>query len=275
MKTTEHTAGYGKVDAMNCEHFFFVGGGRIARILLAGWNRVGRLPQEFVVVEPDPVAAERLTNLYPQARLCRNPAEHVRDATVVFLAVHPPQVLSSAETISSYLADNTLVVSLAPKVTIAQLTARLPANCCVARVLPNAASLIGKGFNPFALGGNWDQPARVRLRQLLQDLGECPEVAEKDLETYAILTAMGPTYFWFQWQHLRALAMELGLAEKDASRATAAMLQGATGLLFDAGLSYEAAVDLVPVRPLRDDEESIGKLLTDRLLATYQKIKPG
>ena len=29
MKTTEHTAGYGKVEAMNCEHLFFVGGGRI------------------------------------------------------------------------------------------------------------------------------------------------------------------------------------------------------------------------------------------------------
>ena len=30
MKPTEHTTGYEKVDAMNCEHISFVGGGRIA-----------------------------------------------------------------------------------------------------------------------------------------------------------------------------------------------------------------------------------------------------
>lgn len=123
-------------------------------------------------------------------------------------------MLSAAESISSHLAADTLVVLLAPKVTLTQLTARLPANAFVARFLPNAASLIAKGFNPLVFGGNWDQPARLRLRQLLQHLGECPEVPENELEAYAILTAMGPTYFWFQWQQLRELAVELGFLRR-------------------------------------------------------------
>ena len=49
-------------------------------------------------------------------------------------------------------------------------------------------------------------------------------MAEDKLEAYAILTAMGPTYFWFQWQELLqiglsfgldALEIETGLAEDD------------------------------------------------------------
>ena len=51
---------------MNCEHIAFVGGGRIAHILLGGWNRTGRLPQELTVLEPDAAASGRLTELYPQ-----------------------------------------------------------------------------------------------------------------------------------------------------------------------------------------------------------------
>jgi len=36
-------------------------------------------------------------------------------------------------------------------------------------------------------------------------------VDECDLEAYAILTGMGPTYFWFRWQTLRDIAGNLGL----------------------------------------------------------------
>ena len=46
------------------------------------------------------------------------------------------------------------------------------------------------------------------------------------------------------------------------------------GLQFDAGLSYDLVVDLISVRPLRDDEHNLRTLLADRLLATNQKIKP-
>ncbi len=259
---------------MNCEHVAFVGGGRITRICLATWERAGRLPERLAVIEPDAVAAELLTRLYPQVHLCQDSTALPPEVSVVFLAVHPPQVLPAAESLASHVTAETLIVSLAPKITLAQLAAKLPATTRVARCLPNAAAMIGQGFNPLSSGDHWDQPAHARLRQLLQHLGECPEVPENDLEAYAILTAMGPTYFWFQWQQLRELAAELGLAEAQATRGITAMLQGAIALQFDAGLSYDAVVDLIPVRPLREDEEALRKVLKDRLSATYQKIKP-
>jgi pyrroline-5-carboxylate reductase len=259
---------------MNCEHVAFVGGGRITRILLAAWERAGQLPERLAIIDPDAVAAERLTKLYPHARVCTDMVELMQDAPVVFLAIHPPLVVQAAESLSRCLHADALVVSLAPKVTLAQLANHLPSNAHVARFLPNAASLIGKGFNPLVFGGNWEQPARTRLRQVLQYFGECPEVPESQMEAYAILTAMGPTYFWFQWQELRQLAAKMELAATDADHALQVMLQGAIELLFQSGLTYEAVVDLIPVRPLKEEEDLWRSVLTEKLLATRKKIRP-
>jgi hypothetical protein len=40
-------------------------------------------------------------------------------------------------------------------------------------------------------------------------------VPEEALEAYAILAAMGPTCFWFQWQTMRELAAAFGLVPAD------------------------------------------------------------
>lgn len=259
---------------MNREHVAFVGGGRITRILLAAWKRAGCMPERLAIIEPDAAATERLTKLYPQARVCTDRVELVRDVSVVFLAVHPPHIVQAADSLSSSLPADTLVISLAPKVTLAQLANHLPRSACIARILPNAASLIGKGFNPLVLGGNWEQPTRARLRQLLEPFGEFPEVPERQMEAYAILTAMGPTYFWFQWQELRQIAAKMGLAATDADHALQAMLKGAVELLLESELTYEDVVDLIPVRPLKDDEDLWRTVLNEKLLAMHKKIQP-
>ena len=92
-------------------------------------------------------------------------------------------------------------------------------------------------------------------------------VPEETLEAYAILTAMGPTYFWFQWQALRDLAGAFGLSSEATDRALRAMLDGAIRTLFDAGLTPEQVMDLVPVKPLAEAEPQI--------LRVYRETLPG
>lgn len=259
---------------MKDERLAFVGGGRITRILLAGWKRADRWPQDVAVLEPDGNAAERLRAAFPLVRICTAPDELARGATVLFLAVHPPHLLQATEAVAGFLAAGTLVVSLAPKIIAAQLEARLPTECRSGRVIPNAASLVGQGFNPFALGRNWSDVDRDRLLQLLNPLGESPEVPEDQLEAYAILTAMGPTYFWFQWQLLEELGQEMGLPPDAVRHGLDVMLRGATRTYFDSGASPQEIQDLIPVQPLREYAAAISQAYRGALPALYQKIKP-
>ena len=56
---------------------------------------------------------------------------------------------------------------------------------------------------------------QAEIKGLLAPLGDCPEVAEEKLEAYAVLSAMGPTYLWFQLQTLREVAAGFGLSDAE------------------------------------------------------------
>ena len=124
----------------------------------------------------------------------------------------------------------------------------------------------------FGLG--LDTTAKSALLTLFSVLGEAPEVDERDLEAFAILTAMGPTYFWPQWQALREVARGLGLSGDSADAGLRAMVTGAMATLLDSGLPPGAVMDLVPVKPLIEKEAGLVAMYHEILPALHRKIMP-
>ena len=113
-------------------------------------------------------------------------------------------------------------------------------------MIPNAASIIGEGYNPVSFASGLGASEKSRISELLKPLGLCPEVDEGKLEAYAILTAMGPTYLWFQLRELLSIAESFGLSPEEARSGASAMVAGAERTLFGSGLTAEEVVDLIP-----------------------------
>ena len=59
-----------------------------------------------------------------------------------------------------------------------------------------------------------------------------------------------------------------------SEEALAAMVGGAAKASFESGLPAGEVVDLVPVKPLKDDEEDIKSKYRLRFNPLYEKIKP-
>lgn len=259
---------------MSMTHVGFIGGGRVTRILLEGWSRKGGLPARVVVSDPDAGALARLRTRFPslEAAPTDNAAAAAQD--VVFLAVHPPAVAEVAAGIRGRLKPGAVLLSLAPKFGLARLAELLGGFGRVARVIPNAPSAINLGYNPVAFGPGLTAADRAAITTLLAPLGECPEVDEAKLEAYAVLTAMGPTYLWFQLQALREVAAGFGLSEAEIAPALRGTVCGATRTLLESGLTPAEVMDLVPVKPLGEMESTVGELYRTRLPAIHQKIRP-
>jgi pyrroline-5-carboxylate reductase len=249
----------------------FIGGGRVARVLAGGWRHAGVFPVEVLVNEPDDSAFGKLAELCPDVR--RAPLEDAAAAAVVFVALHPPILGPTLPALRACLGAQSTVVSLAPKIPLSVLTAGLGTSR-VARMIPNAPSIIGRGFNPVAFGDGLDTSARQGLAALFAPWGAWPEVPERDLEAYAILTGMGPTYYWYQWQALRDVAVQFGLSSERADEALRQMLDGALATLLQSGLPPAGVMDLIPVRPLQAVEESVTAAYSTALPALYAKIRP-
>ncbi len=86
-------------------------------------------------------------------------------------------------------------------------------------MIPNAPSIINEGYNPVAFHPALAGTDKESLLALFKILGDCPEVDEEKLESYAILTAMGPTYLWFQLYELHSLGRQFGLLTRNCMTA--------------------------------------------------------
>ncbi|MHB9008816.1 MAG: pyrroline-5-carboxylate reductase family protein [Limisphaerales bacterium] len=251
----------------------FVGGGRVTRLFLDGWQRANALPAHIVVSDCNPESLAKLKTICPGIQTTpSNTAAASQD--IVFLAVHPPVMADVVAGIKGSLKPGAMVVSLAPKHTVARIGELLGGFARLARVIPNAPSVVNFGFNPVAFAPALTPADRTAITTLLAPLGECPEVAEEKLEAYAILTAMGPTFLWFQFQALREVVAGFGLSDTEIVPALKRMVCGAARTLLESGLSPAEVMDLIPAKPLAEMEPSVTELYRTRLPGIYQKIQP-
>jgi pyrroline-5-carboxylate reductase len=259
---------------MNSKSVGFIGGGRIVRIFLEGWKRANALPAKIVVSDCNADSLAKLKARFPMVETAPGDSAAGASQDIVFLAVHPPVMAEVAAGIKSSLKPGTTVVSLAPKFTFAKLTELLGGFARLARVIPNAPSVVNFGFNPVAFGPALSAADKAEITGLLSPLGDCPEVKEEKLEAYAVLTAMTPTFFWFQLQTLREVVAGFGLSEEEIRPALKRMVCGAARTLLDSGFGPAEVMDLIPVKPLAEMEPLVAEMYRTRLPAIHQNIKP-
>ncbi len=252
----------------------FVGGGRIVRIFLEGWKRAGKLPEKIIVSDCNADVLAKLKAQFPGIETASGKATAAAAQDFVFLAVHPQVMADTTANIKGSIKPKAIVVSLAPKFTIAKLTGMLAGFARLARVIPNAPSIVNFGYNPVTFGPALSSHEKAQIAELFAPLGEFPEVAEEKLEAYALLSAMGPTYLWFQLQALREVASSFGLADAEIAPALKRMVCGGARTLLESGFSPAEVMDLIPVKPMAEMEPQVGEMYRTRLPALYQKIKP-
>ncbi len=248
----------------------FIGAGRITRIVLEGLRRAGALPRRILVHDPNAAAVAALQRLpgVEGATLAQAAA-----ADLVLAALHPPALIESLPLVAPALRPGAVLCSLAPKVKLATMRDKLGGFTRLARQNPNAPSIVGAGYNPIAFDPGLPAADRAALLAFLAPLGETPVVEEPTLEAYAVVSAMGPTCFWFQLQTVRELAQEFGLDRAAADAAVKARIGGAAAALLDGALPPAEVMDLVPVRPLAEDEPAIRAALQNRLRATHARLR--
>ncbi|HPK17262.1 MAG TPA: NAD(P)-binding domain-containing protein [Syntrophales bacterium] len=251
----------------------FVGGGRITRIILEALGRKRMLPATVIVSDVSGDALQRLRERFPKVQTVQGDNARAAGQDIVFLALHPPAVAGGLEEIKAALKPGAILVSLAPRFTIRALSEGLGGFDRIVRMIPNAPSIVGEGYNPVAFGPGISREEKTALSKLFKKLGGCPEVDEDKLEAYALITAAGPTYIWFQLFELFELGKSFGLTDKQAWKGIKKMLKGAVETVDEAGLSPEEVMDLVPMKPLGEEEAVIRNAYRTKLTGLYRKLK--
>lgn len=250
----------------------FIGGGRITRILLQAFCNKNVKFNTVTVAEPNSDVALKLKSSYPFIETDDVSVAARQD--IVFISLHPPVIMDTLEIIKNEVRNSSSIISLAPKISIEKISSKLGNVKNIARLIPNATSYINDGFNPVCFYSGFEQTEKESVLDLIRTLGHTFEVAEEKLESYAIVSAMLPTYFWFQWNYLEEIGTKTGLSRQEAEEAVHQTMLAAINLMYTSELKPEEVMDLIPVKPIGEHEAQITEIYKTKLLGLFEKIKP-
>jgi pyrroline-5-carboxylate reductase len=252
----------------------FIGGGRITRILLNGFKNAKVSFDKIYVYDTNETTLSALKSDYPEITASNSDSSAAASSGWVFIALHPPVLMEVLNAIKNYIRKDALVVSFAPRITLDKMQTVLLEVRNLGRMNPNAGTYVNKGYNPVCFVKDADKIEIKRFIEVFEKLGLVPVVPENQIEAYAVVSAMGHTYFWYQLQQLKELGLSYGLSEKETNETISSMLWGTTETLFNSGLNYDQVVDLVPVKPMAEHENTVKEFYKTCLNGVYQKIKP-
>jgi pyrroline-5-carboxylate reductase len=250
----------------------FIGGGRVTKILLQGFKNKDMKFGKVVVADTNTDVLANLRKQFPEVEGVDSKTAAGQE--IVFISLHPPVVMDTLELIKESVKTDSIVISLAPKISIEKISSKLPHVKNIARLIPNATSYINEGYNPVCLSSGFERGEKKEILDLLKVLGETFEVAEEKLESYAIMSAMLPTYFWFQWNELAAIGQKIGLNEKESKDSINDTLVASLNLMYKSGLTAQQVIDLIPVKPIGEHEPQITEIYNTKLIGLFEKIKP-
>ena len=250
----------------------FIGSGRVTKILLQAFKNKNAQFSKIVVADPNQEVSGNLKKSFPDILI--DNASVAASQDIVFISLHPPVVMDTLELIKGNISNNTIVISLAPKITITKISSKLNQTKNIARLIPNATSFINEGYNPVCFSSDFTRNEKQQVLDLLRLMGNTFEVPEEKLESYAIMSAMLPTYFWFQWKELVEIGQKIGLSEKESNDSINDTLVASLKLMFKSGLTPQKVMDLIPVQPIGENESQITEIYNTKLIGLFEKIKP-
>lgn len=221
----------------------FIGGGHMARALIAGLLRQGARPRTLSVGEPLPEARAALA-----AELAvRTEADNgiaIVGAPVIVLAVKPQAAAAVLRSLPApALAHRPLLLSIAAGLRIADLARLLPVDLPIVRAMPNRPALVGKGVTGLFAAPTVTAAQRLLAERIAGAAGRFVWLrAEDELDVVTALSGSGPAYFFLLAEQLAQAAIELGLAPETALLLATETLHGSGALASgDTTLARERA----------------------------------
>jgi pyrroline-5-carboxylate reductase len=223
----------------------FIGAGKMATALAAGFVRGGILPEQQMLASDAIETARTEFARQTRIRTTASNSEVIKFARVVLLAVKPGQVREVlAECKKDFTADH-LLISIAAGVSLASLEQALPAGVRVIRVMPNTPALVGASASAFALGQSARREDGELVQKLLGTVGLALELKETMLDAVTGLSGSGPAYAYLMIEALSDGGVAAGLPRDVATKLAAQTVFGAGKMVLETGQHPGVLKDMV------------------------------
>lgn len=215
----------------------FVGGGNMARSLIAGLIEAGTPAQCIEVIEPQASLRDGLQEQYGVLVAADIASANLRADSWV-LAVKPQVMAGVCTALASRIVGQQQVISIAAGITTATLQQWLGSAACVVRAMPNTPALLGAGMSGLYADPAIGPQQRGQAERILAAAGQVRWVQEENLmDVVTAVSGSGPAYVFAVAEAMQAAAMDNGLDADSAHQLVVQTIIGAGRMLAESGQS--------------------------------------
>ncbi|KAF6241928.1 pyrroline-5-carboxylate reductase [Scenedesmus sp. NREL 46B-D3] len=222
----------------------FMGSGQMAEALARGLIDRGVVPaSQICCSDPAPARKELFRGL--GCTPYDTNFEVAKNCDVVFVSVKPQYVHSVLSEARPVLKEDSLVISIAAGITVAQLLEAAGPNARVCRVMPNTPCLVGETAAAMCLGGKATSEDAEIVVALFSAVGKIYQLDEKLLSAVTGLSGSGPAYIYMLIEALADGGVRAGLPRDVAQGLAAQTVYGSAKMVLETGRHPGALKDMV------------------------------
>lgn len=216
-----------------------IGGGRMARAIIAGLRRRTAGDESITVIEPSAQQRQALVDDFAVIAVAELSPAIIRASDLVVICVKPPVVPGVCQQIRAHLERHSpVIVSIAAGVLTTSLARWLGDLVPIVRAMPNIPAQLGVGITGLFAPSHVNDASRLSATQVFQAVGTTVWLErEEQIDALTAISGSGPAYVFCLANAMEQAAMLLNLAPPVARQLVQHTVFGAARMLLDAAQS--------------------------------------
>lgn len=212
----------------------FIGMGNMGYSMLKGvLNYLN--PQDIIFTCLSSEKKEKISN-ETGVRYAESNAECANSAKYIILAVKPQVYNTVLKNIQNVITEESVIISLAPGITIAAIKEELGADIKVVRAMPNTPALVGEGMTGVCYeNGELDFAEKEFVEQFFNSFGKVVTVPEKLMSGVVCASGSSPAYVYMFIEALADSVVKYGIPRQEAYKLVAQTVLGSAKMVLETG----------------------------------------
>lgn len=212
----------------------FIGMGNMGYSMLKGvLNYLN--PQDIIFTCLSSEKKEKISN-ETGVRYAESNAECANSAKYIILAVKPQVYNIVLKNIQNVITEESVIISLAPGITIAAIKEELGADIKVVRAMPNTPALVGEGMTGICYeNGELDFAEKEFVEQFFNSFGKVVTVPEKLMSGVVCASGSSPAYVYMFIEALADSVVKYGIPRQEAYKLVAQTVLGSAKMVLETG----------------------------------------
>ena len=214
----------------------FIGCGNMGRAMLGALVKSDNIinNNDIMVSTKSKSSAEKISQDFNVQTTTVN-IDIAKNSNILFLAVKPYFFKEVIEEIKDVVSDDTIIISIAAGITIAQIEEWFGKKVKVVRTMPNTPALVGEGMSAICPNKNIESDELEYVGKLYNSFGKYELLEEKDFHAFIALCGSSPAYVFMFIEAMADAGVKLGIPRAKAYKLAEQSILGATKLALETG----------------------------------------